>query len=174
MLTRAAQKLKADLIERAKLKKSYAKVLKAEGMESTRLQERKDGKRVERVERKDGEDGNGEGSKSSRFSVGSRKGKERSFGDRKRDDSRADAAPLPITAQRKRALSPSVVGPPMPLAELAALKKEAYAPRRRDAAVAGSVGGMVRSGNGGSGKRGGQPNMGAKMGLLLERIKAGK
>jgi hypothetical protein len=63
----------------------------------------------------------------------------------------------------------------MPITSLRTLKKEAFskyhAPRRRDEGVRpGGGGGVVGGGRGGRGGKG-QPNMGARMGALLEKIR---
>jgi hypothetical protein len=163
---KTAQKIKADLIERAKMKKNYAKVLKAEGMESERLQDRSGSGKSRSLAEGEGEDGTagkadikqGRDERKPRGTL-DRKGKGRSY---------ESNEPPVLTAQRKRALSPSDIGPPMALTELKALKEKAYAKPTRPAET-GRVaqGGMVRGAKG-------QPNMGARMGVLLERIKAGR
>ncbi|ORY30001.1 hypothetical protein BCR39DRAFT_530546 [Naematelia encephala] len=167
-----ARKIKADLIQRAKMKKQYAKVLKEEGMTSTRL-----ARGIPVAENNNDDDDDDEGEKSidnggepsrlSNVDLGSdkpwsRKGKgRRATGE--------DREPLPPTAAgRTRALSPSAIGHPEPLANesLRTMKKEAfskYHPNRRPD-------GMVNGGFG-AGRGKGQPNMGARMGVLLEKIR---
>lgn len=171
-----AQKIKADLIERAKLKKNYAKVLKAEGMESGRLQDRS-GARKSRTGGEDGNEVEGEGEGAGGGEQGAESRAPRSKFDRKgkgraTDDTQNNLAaepPIP-TAQRKRALSPSDIGAPMVLSELKILKEKAYAKSSRP--TAGDRG-RVAQGGSVRGSRG-QPNMGARMGVLLEQIKAGR
>ena len=168
----AAQKIKADLIERAKLKKNYAKVLKAEGMESGRLQDRS-GARKSRTGGEDGSEAEGEGEgegKQDAVNRAPRSNFDRKGKGRATDNQNTPAEPPIPTAQRKRALSPSDIGAAMELSELKILKEKAYAkPSRTIAGNRGRVaqGGSVR------GSRG-QPNMGARMGVLLEQIKAGR
>ena len=69
---------------------------------------------------------------------------------------------------RARALSPSNIGPPMPQTSMRELKKQAFARYHSPRSESRS-----REARGGvTGK--GQPNMGARMGALLERIKRDK
>ena len=71
---------------------------------------------------------------------------------------------------RARALSPSDIGPPLPQTSLRELKKQAFAkyhaPRQAERGQEGTDGRGRASGRGR-----GQPNMAARMGVLLERIK---
>ncbi|RSH93834.1 hypothetical protein EHS25_006483 [Saitozyma podzolica] len=236
-----AKKIKADLIMRAKMKKSYAKVLKQEGMGSERLSRRTgdeargmvpeqagtgsglgEGDEDEDEDETKGEDeGTGRG-ESSRSGAGKSRERERDIESRMlgrsssrgstrgggprgpggqepkvdprgkgkgrahpndhgdtENDSRKPFQPIARTSSggtRARALSPSAIGPPMPITSLRTLKKEAFskyhAPRRRDDGVrpAGAGGGGGPTTGGGRGGRG-QPNMGARMGALLEKIR---
>lgn len=102
---------------------------------------------------------------------------------KQRDTRPRSTHPHPTTESLKsRALSPPPISHPMPLTELRQLKKEAYAKYHppRPSTVLGSR--TVSAGSAYSGKtalgsgywrdRGkGQPNMGARMGVLLEKIK---
>lgn len=104
------------------------------------------------------------------------KGKGRAETDRPRFDRRnprESAAPAAPTARKVRALSPTDVGPPMPLSSFREMKKEAFSkyhdPKRKHGAGEPFGPGASR-GSGGRGPRG-QPNMGARMGALLEKIK---
>lgn len=228
---------------RAKMKKSYAKVLKQEGMGSERLSRRTgdeargvvpepagsgsgqaEGDEDEDEDETRGEDeGTGRG-ESSRSGAGKGRERERDIEsrmlgrsssrgstrgggptrgpggqERKADprgkgkgrahlhddgdaegDSRKPFQPIARTSSggtRVRALSPSAIGPPMPITSLRTLKKEAFskyhAPRRRDEGVRPAGGGrgggatVTAAGRGGRG----QPNMGARMGALLEKIR---
>lgn len=75
-----------------------------------------------------------------------------------------DRAPTEHKEEKKvRALSPTDIGPPMPQSSYRELKKEAFA--KYHPAKSGPIAGGV--GRGGRG----QPNMGARMGALLEKIK---
>jgi hypothetical protein len=162
---------------KAKIKQQYAKVLKEEGMESTRLAPRGDGQagRVRTLEK-----GKGKG-----------KGKAR---DEDSDDSSSEdegkgvadpnlsfAPVIPVQriksrqspnrpysetpVQRSvRALSPSDVGPPLSQTSLRSLKREAFAKYHPPP--------VNRLGRAGSGR--GQPNLGARMNVLLETIKRDK
>jgi len=131
------------------VKKQYAKVLKEEGMESSRLG---DGSR-RRGERGEHQDG---------AVKGRRKGKERPV-----DGEKDVEKPHERRTRPTRALSPSDVGPPLPQTSLRELKKQAFARYQ-----------PLRTGDAGDGLRGergkGQPDMGARMGVLLERIKRDK
>jgi len=93
---------------------------------------------------------------------GKRKGKESVALPAEHDKERGRPAP---------ALSPSDIGPPMPQTSLRELKKQAFTkyhlPRQRGDGDRGLVGGARAGGRAGKG----QPNMGARMGVLLERIK---
>lgn len=63
----------------------------------------------------------------------------------------------------------------MALAELKALKEKAYAKTARPDSKPGGSGAGARLTQGAPRRgTGGQPNMGARMGVLLERIKAGR
>lgn len=104
------------------------------------------------------------------------KGKGRSDAERPRFDRRNPreaAAPAAPTAKEVRALSPADVGPPMPLSSFREMKKEAFSkyhdPKRKHGGGQPIALGGAR-GPGGRGPRG-QPNMGARMGALLEKIK---
>ncbi|OWZ50150.1 hypothetical protein C351_01299 [Cryptococcus neoformans c8] len=182
-----AKKIKTDLIQRAKVKKQYAKVLRAEGMESERLG---DGSR----RRNEREEGNNE----IKGRTGSSKGKERrgreERGEEDPDTARIRARAGPSSSSSRpnkpfnkshsnkpyekttwkprveeappkpkvRALSPSP--PPSapssePKPSIRTLKKEGFSKYHwaKDAT--------------GLSKGRGQPNMGARMGVLLEKIK---
>ncbi|WVQ78446.1 hypothetical protein IAT38_000532 [Cryptococcus sp. DSM 104549] len=224
-----AQKIKADLIQRAKVKKQYAKVLRAEGMESERLG---DGSR-RRGEREDGGAGRGrfkgkgkqgekpmgkparpmDGSDSSSESdeerphvrggrpvdefdrALARAGPSSSREDRPSSSSRPGnrqrtpnskpysksasgprhSSPPPPPKVRALSLSPPPSAPAPTTAAQAAekrasfrdIKREAFSKfhRPRDA-------GAIQQG--GRGRPRGQPNMGARMGALLEKIKMDK
>lgn len=88
---------------------------------------------------------------------------------------------IPSVRPRVRALSPLTVSHPMPLTELRQLKKEAFAkyhpprpgPGDRSRTVSAASVSTARPGPMGKGGRG-QPNMAARMGVLLERIKSGR
>lgn len=219
-LIHLAKKIKADLIDRAKLKKSYAKVLKAEGMESERVKDRT--KAVETPEVSSGEagdnqvDGGGEkrgessrpkrpvstyplstsalsSTRPPRPDASSYKGKGKARDSNLRPQSRSrypsnpsdpssSSAPVPPRPRKQRALSPIPISHPMPITELRQLKKDAYTkyhPPNAVRSVSGQSAGSgtnSRSGLGGlfgfasGGKSRGQPNMGARMGVLLEQI----
>lgn len=207
-----AQKIKADLIMRSKLKKSYAKVVQEEGVQSNRLKprtgaagtsaaaaeasseagpsssrsteggEREKGGRAGSLKRKFS--GQGETGRPSKFR------REKGTGEAGDDDVLNRTESANSTKRKVRALSPGDIGPPMPQSSLIELKKEAFAkyhsPHSRSTSATTGVGrgggrsvsgGSTRStgssglfGGGGGGKKG-QPNMGARMGLLLEKIK---
>jgi len=189
-----AKKIKADLIMKAKVKKQYAKVLKEEGMESTRLS-RGDGEagRVRMLEKKikgkgramdededsDSSDDGGITTKPSKInnkpSTSTPTSSKLSvFSSVNGNRNRPERPPKTDTQKPKsvRALSPSHldIGPPLPQTSLRELKKEAFAkfhapPRSR-------FGGYSTNGVGGSGR--GQPKMGARMDALLEQIKRDK
>ncbi|WWC60803.1 uncharacterized protein I303_103379 [Kwoniella dejecticola CBS 10117] len=204
-----AQKIKADLIQRAKMKKSYAKVLKAEGMDSGRLGDgsRRRNERPKPQDDSDSDSASGgnvtemrdeqkrlearagpvPGSSSSsgsnihprpksNFSKGEpakHKGSRPDSSIRSRDrPPYKDKVELP---KKVKALSPSP--PPTTGSDQAEkksfreVKKEAFSKfhRPRDNAVSAGVGGG--GGSGGRGGKRGQPNMGARMGALLEKIK---
>ncbi|WWD16206.1 hypothetical protein CI109_100632 [Kwoniella shandongensis] len=207
-----AKKIKADLIQRAKMKKQYAKVLKSEGMASDRLGDgtRRRGERDDNSSKKGGRpvqragsssgSGSEDGGDSSDEERGEKKGGR--VTDTKRVESRAGPSnyssstvlslskrPAPRSENRPqsqsqsqrptqppkpkvRALSPS----PPPSANPSAttesktsfrqIKREAFSKyhKPKDVPTVASYGG---------GKRG-QPNMGARMGALLEKIKMDK
>ncbi|WWD09820.1 hypothetical protein V865_007948 [Kwoniella europaea PYCC6329] len=197
-----AQKIKADLIQRAKMKKSYAKILKAEGMDSGRLG---DGsrRRNERSSESDSKSngrwkGKGRGGNEedqggvdeeqkrlearagpapgSGYSSGSRPEKSSRLNRSRSNNSLRDKPPhqanKPSPPKKIRALSLSPPPPPSIPQNVPAekksfreLKKEAFSKyhRPKDAL---SAGGTV-----GKGSKRGQPNMNARMGLLLEKIK---
>jgi hypothetical protein len=190
---------------KAKVKQQYAKVLKEEGMESTRLSTR----------------GEGEAGRVRTLEKGKGKGKSRAVGEGEEDDDGDSSDDGGITISRHpkpssppprtipptrnardkrpkskveveksstvplvRALSPSRldIGPPLPQTSLRELKKEAFSkyhapPRSRTSGYGttprGRVGGFGMGMGTGTGKRG-QPNMGARMGALLEQIKRDK
>lgn len=186
----AAKKIKTDLIQRAKVKKQYAKVLRAEGMESERLgdgsrrrneREESDNKlkgktgsfkgkeRREREERGEEDPDTariraraGPSSSSSSFSRPN-KPFNKSYNNKPYDKttrkSRVEEAP---PKPKVRALSPSP--PPSapssePKPSLRTLKKEGFSKYHRAKDATGLSKGR------------GQPNMGARMGVLLEKIK---
>ena len=225
-LTNPAQKLKADLIQRAKAKKNYAKILKEEGMASNRLGvEKEKGKGRERV-----------GLVKDPYAMMKKDG---AGSDSEEEEEEEKGTEVEIMkAGRKRALSTSPTPPPttapvvrpsktnvsepkslkskgkereaphdrstpvkrpereregpkgrpafrdVEKAEekppsLRGMKKEAFAKRyppnhtaTRGGFAGRGRGGPVGGGAGGYGKRG-QPNMGARMGVLLEAIKRG-
>ncbi|TYJ54346.1 hypothetical protein B9479_005012 [Cryptococcus floricola] len=223
-----AKKMKDDLIERAKVKKQFAKVLKKEGMDSERLG---DGTR-RRQEREPREAGSGkkewkdkgkpregkpregkprEGQRQERR--GPRGGREdedmarilaragpskpspsskpfksskpypnpKPYPKRPRDSSPSSSfsAPAPPTTPAKpRALSPERLALPEPPkvdgkeASLRTLKKEGFSKfhRARDAPAAGAGAGAGAGAPRGKGTRG-QPNMGSRMDVLLEKIR---
>ncbi|KIR59747.1 hypothetical protein I314_04179 [Cryptococcus bacillisporus CA1873] len=184
-----ARKIKTDLIQRAKVKKQFAKVLRAEGMESERLG---DGSR-RRNEREEGDN-------KLKGRTGNFKGKERREREERGEEDpdmariRARAGPsssTPFSRPNKpfnkshnnksydrttrkprieeappkpkvRALSPSP--PPSapssePKPSIRTLKKEGFSKYHRAKDTTGLSKGR------------GQPNMGARMGVLLEKIK---
>lgn len=146
----SARKIKTDLIQRAKMKRQYAKVLKEEGMDSSRL----------------GDGSRRRGEKDSPETVKTRrKGKQRAGENEDDVETREES-------RRTRALSPRTIGPPMPQTSLRELKKEAFARYHAPRAAAGLGPGKAEGGRGRGG--GGQPNMGARMAVLLERIKRDK
>ena len=135
------------------MKKQYARVLKEEGMESTRLSDgpRRRGNIEDEAITEEQRDG---------------KGKETSSASEEEGLERWE--PREPTRTRARALSPSDIGPPMPQTSMRELKKQAFAryhSPRFESAARGAGGGV---------KGKGQPNMGARMGALLERIKRDK
>jgi hypothetical protein len=144
-------------------------------MESGRLQDRS-GARKSRTGGEDGSELEDEREGACEGEQGAEGRAPRSKFDRKgkgraTDTQNNTAAEPPIpTAQRKRALSPSDIGAPMALSELKILKEKAFAKSSRS--TAGDRG-RVAQGGSVRGSRG-QPNMGARMGVLLEQIKAGR
>jgi hypothetical protein len=209
------------LIQRAKAKKNYAKILKEEGMESNRLGvEKEKGKGRERVGlvkdpyammKKDGagsdsdEDEEEEEEKGTEVEImkagrkralstspspppaperqthpaksTKSKGKEREVPNERSAPTKRPqperegprGRPAPKTEEKVEEKQPSLRG----------LKKEAFAKRYppNHTAIRGGLagrgrGGPVGGGAGGYGRRG-QPNMGARMGVLLEAIKRG-
>ena len=138
---------------KSKIKKQYAKVLKEEGGESTRLFKGKGRSNDaegsgDHAGDEDGEGVSGRGKDTSSVKSGksgkSGKGSKWSKEDKSKPQER-----------KVRALSPSDIGPPMPQHSYRELKKEAFAKYHAPS----------------SGKGRGQPNMGARMGALLEKIK---
>lgn len=185
----SAKKIKADLIMKSKLKKSYAKVVQEEGIQSGRLKSRNEAAEAtesvnaneagpsepRREEGKSSEAKERGGSLKRKFSGKGEKRETRP--PRGKDMQRGESSTS--TKRAVRALSPGDIGPPMPQSSLKELKKEAFAKyhpaQSRSTTV--SARGSGRSVSGGSigssatgGKRG-QPNMGARMGFLLEKIK---
>ncbi|WVR05447.1 hypothetical protein IAU60_002463 [Kwoniella sp. DSM 27419] len=219
-----ATKIKADLIERAKMKKQYAKVLREEGMSSGRLGDgsRRRNERDSMVSADRLEDGASDGDEEARrlearagpapgsgteaasgsrgragreardrSSVGGRpstrpegKGKAKSpYQKRERDGtSKRDQPPHQQAPPKLRALSlspppsttPDAASAVEPKSSFRTLKKEAFSKyhRPKDAAQS-SVRNSSSAGPASRGSRGprGQPNMGARMGALLEKIK---
>ncbi|WVW82756.1 hypothetical protein I302_104767 [Kwoniella bestiolae CBS 10118] len=198
-----AQKIKADLIQRAKMKKSYAKVLKAEGMDSGRLGDgsRRRNERPSESEQQQRGRGKGKGRAENENegvideeqrrlearagpAPGSGSGPSRPFKMNKsrsngslRDRDRSPHQPRqPSPPKKIRALSISPPPPPSSTAQpvlgekksFREMKKEAFSKYHRPREQAS----MSISGNGtGRGNKRGQPNMNARMGLLLEKIK---
>ncbi|WVQ76558.1 hypothetical protein IAR50_006228 [Cryptococcus sp. DSM 104548] len=206
-----AKKMKDDLIQRAKVKKQFAKVLKKEGMDSERLGDGSK-RRQEREPREAGNEKKGFKGKGkpregqSQEKRGPRGGREdedmarilaragpskpspssrplksskpypnsKHLTKRPRDSSPSSSfsAPAPTAPPKPRALSPERLALPEPPkvdgkeASLRTLKKEGFSKyhRPRDAPV--SVAGAPR----GKGTRG-QPNMGSRMDVLLEKIR---
>ncbi|KIR54104.1 hypothetical protein I315_03160 [Cryptococcus gattii Ru294] len=184
-----AKKIKTDLIQRAKVKKQFAKVLRAEGMESERLGDgpRRRNEREEDDNKLKGRTGNFKGkerrereergeedpdmariraragpSSSTPFSRPnkpySKSHNNKSYDRTTRKPRIEEAPPKPEV----RALSPSP--PPSapssePKPSIRTLKKEGFSKYHRAKDTTGLSKGR------------GQPNMGARMGVLLEKIK---
>ncbi len=197
------------MIMKSKLKREYAKVLKEEGVESSRLKSREKGRprstspnmdtrdpndSIEEEtrgsgERKDGRQGKTGGKLDRRDS----KRKEREHTQQggkpdnrsiKRTSSKSSSFGFKGDKEPKkvRALSPSDIGAPMPQSSFLQLKKEAFKkyhppPAAKSGGRSVSAGsakpGSSGFGFGGFGGRG-QPNMGARMNVLLEKIKRDK
>ena len=154
---------------KSKLKKEYAKVLKEEGVESSRLKSKD-----KRGEGRDAGDNNDE-----RDTIAGGRAKS----DRRRSFEGRDGGPIKRTKsassgakeeKKVRALSPSDVGPPMPQESFRQLKKEAFSKYHPPPPSRGAASGSSGSGFGGFAGRKGQPNMGARMNVLLEKIKRDK
>ncbi|WRT67434.1 uncharacterized protein IL334_004405 [Kwoniella shivajii] len=207
-----AQKIKADLIQRAKMKKSYAKVLKEEGMDSGRLGDgtrRRNERPLPEVVGDDTRKGTGKGkgnrkdpedeqrrlesragpAPSSNTSGGHdydsskagpsklyrpksntslrEKGKSRNSSEYTKDRPPHEKRPAPIKKVRALSPEPILASTPNdngePKKSFRDLKKEAFSKYHKPKPDPAYAGGM-------KGKRG-QPNMGARMGLLLEKIK---
>ena len=163
---------------KSKIKREYAKVLKEEGMESTRLKPR--GRQGEAgalsgpaltVDPSQAQSPTSQplspisilqparsDPSSSRHVPASR-----SDHSKRPPAQRADSAAS--KSKERKVLSPADIGPPMPQTSLRELKKEAYKKyhRPRHAPTAAH-----------SGRAGSQPNLGARMGVLLEKIKRDK
>jgi hypothetical protein len=207
------------LIQRAKAKKNYAKILKEEGMESNRLGvEKEKGKGRERVGlvkdpyaafKKDGAGSDSDddeeveekgteveimkagrkralslsppptlptASTSSKSSmrpqddVKRSKGKEREVSNErstaKRPEREGPRSRAPLAGRKEKEAEPEEKLP-----SLRGMKKEAFA-KRYPTNTGVTRGGPVGGGRGGYGRKG-QPNMGARMGVLLEAIKRG-
>jgi hypothetical protein len=134
------------LILRAKIKKQFAKTLKDEGLDSSRL-----GSGSRRAgERDDGYKGKGKAVEES-------------------EEAPAEAVPEP---SRTRALSPPTPPAKESTTSLRTIKREAFAkhhPSRVGSAPYMKAKPLQADQRG----RKGQPNMGARMGALLEQIKRG-
>ncbi|ORX33855.1 hypothetical protein BD324DRAFT_638889 [Kockovaella imperatae] len=167
-----AKKIKADLIMKSKIKREYAKVLKAEGMESDRLKPR--GRKGESQSTADPPKNPPVlPSQSPPLLPGSSPTlDEAAFPAPGRPSQRQRATQKPL-ADKTRALRPQDIGHPMPQTSLRELKKEAYSKFHRPANRSGAT--PTGAGVMGHGRRGGsQPNLGARMGVLLEKIKRDK
>jgi hypothetical protein len=150
-----AKKIKADLIERAKIKQSFAKVLKAEGMSSDRLARNAKGKERAHPDTAVHADNVADHDAQVLGNDATRKRK---------------ALTVPTASGQVRALSPSDIGPPMPQSSFRDLKKEAFKKFHPARQKGGGV--LLGSAAERPGKPSrGQPNMGARMGVLLETIK---
>lgn len=204
---------------KSKLKKTYAKVLKNEGMGSNRITLRDSNPisipQITTDAQPDGStspspDGTTPSNEASSSKVkllgvtsanstrstgglfGKGKGKSRDGDastarlgkdkDRESRDKREGRAERKDEAPKIRALDVGDIGPPMPQTSYRELKKEAfskYHPKRLDPTPirhgqsTGGIGGFGGSSGQGRGGRG-QPNMGARMGVLLEKIKRDK
>lgn len=203
---------------KSKLKKTYAKVLKNEGMESNRITLRDsnptsipqittNAQRDDSASPSPDETTPSNEASSSKLKLnrvtsanstrstgglfGKGKGKSRDgegtsrLGkgkDRESRDKREGRAVRKEEAPKIRALDVGDIGPPMPQTSYRELKKEAfskYHPKRleptpiRHGQSTGGIGGFGGSSGQGRGGRG-QPNMGARMGVLLEKIKRDK
>ncbi|WVO14180.1 hypothetical protein L204_101811 [Cryptococcus depauperatus] len=172
-----AKKIKANLIQRAKVKKQYAKVLRQEGMESERL-----GNGSRRRGERDADTGKGKGSPKGTERHYSQRGKpkhenqELEAQDPEMARILARAGPSgsrtkpfkkpsilkDVLPPKARALSPSP--PPTTSSNeskpsIRQLRKESFGKYHRPKDSIGLMKGR------------GQPNMGARMGVLLEKIK---
>ncbi|WWC69157.1 uncharacterized protein I206_103093 [Kwoniella pini CBS 10737] len=184
-----AQKIKADLIQRAKMKKSYAKVLKAEGMDSGRLGDgtrRRNERPKQQVSSESDDDSDGANEEQKRLkdragpapgSSSSSSSNHKSKYDKGESSKLNRSKPkFPIQSSDKsphhkvsppkkvRALSPS----PSPSAPSEQGEKKSYRDVKKEAF---SKFHRPRDTGIGRGGRKGQPNMGARMGALLEKIK---
>ena len=150
---------------KSKIKQEYAKVLREEGMESQRLNPILKGKQKALDQNTEFHDQHDHDTSTLAPDSASRISKRSTTSSSNRTKS-SKAEPN----HKVRALSPQDIGPPMPQTSLRQLKKEAFAKYHPSRASGnGSNSGM---GQGGKGR--GQPNMGARMGMLLERIKREK
>lgn len=229
-----AKKIKADLIQRAKAKKNYAKVLKEEGMASNRLGEKGEkGKGRQRTSllvkdpyaalKNDGSDDEDSGDESEEEEKGQEaelmvagrkralsvtpppapepapaptklepvrrpKGKGREVpNDKSKPVAVPLSVPVPVSAKRPHADGAEGKSKTIPSAtgsgsdevrevqrSLRDIKKEAFSKRYPPNAARASEAIERRGGRIGSRGGRGQPNMGARMGALLEQIKRTK
>lgn len=155
---------------KSKLKKEYAKVLKETGGQSERL-ERKPRPTTQSTSPAEEQDRDTEHKSTYKGKVEKRKSFERN--DKpdhslKRSKSTSSGKSGKSGKDHKiRALSPSDVGPPMPQSSFLELKKEAFKKYHPPPQTS-------KTGGFGMGKPRGQPNMGARMNVLLEKIKRDK
>lgn len=135
---------------RAKIKKQFAKTLKDEGLDSSRL-----GSGSRRAgERDDGYKG---------------KGKARATGD---EGEEVEVQPTAAKTPRSRALSPTPTAPES-TSSLRTVKREAFA-KHHPSKVGSAPYSKARPLKVDQKGRKGQPNMGARMGALLEQIQREK
>lgn len=172
----SAKKIKADLIAQSKLKREYAKVLKEEGMESTRLKPRgqrgEADKSIAEVPTTDGQPNIVSPTTPVLSPSSILRHTQSGSSARPPSTSRSDRPkrPEPIRtdssaskSKERKGLSPADIGPPMPQTSLRELKKEAYKKYHRPR--------QPSTTNTSGGRAGAQPNLGARMGVLLEKIK---
>ncbi|KAL7424281.1 eukaryotic translation initiation factor 4E [Cryptotrichosporon argae] len=158
-----AQKIKADLIERAKVKKQYAKVLKAEGLESARLGDgpRQRGEAAgpsrDRKAVEDGDGGEAEGGS------GSARADESGADASGAESDASDASSVEMVVQRRREQQRAGAG---------AGKGKAKAPRPADGA--GRPGRGAHAANDGRAKGGREERAGGRAGPSPPRVGHGR